>query len=193
MLSPDLIRHRAEFARALANHDYDLTPAGIVFPKQKALVSGAFITTINDRDMQVDPNIVPTEALNYLLQAGLKGTGALSAWYIAPFLNNVAPTAALTAANYETTLNEWIAYDEAARQAYTLPASPTGGVFSNSAAPAVFTSNAAATIYGAGILSASAKEATTGKIFCASLFAAGRVLAAADKLTVQYDVSATST
>lgn len=193
MLSPDLIRHRAEFARAIANHDFELTPAGIVFPKQKALVAGAFITKVNDRDMQVDPNLVPTEALDYLLLAGLKASGALSTWYIAPFLTNAAPTAALTAANFNTTLTEWIAYNEAARQAYTLPAAPTTGAFSNSAAPAVFTSNAAATVYGAGILSASAKQAATGKIFCASLFSAGRVLAAADKLTVQYDVSATST
>lgn len=198
MLSNDLLRHRMEFARAIDNHQYELTPQGVHFPKQRVFVCGQFDTWVNGADHQVDPNVVPTEALNYLLKAGFKASGATSTWYIAPFLNNTTPLANLTAALFDSTLNEFTAYTEAARQAFTLPADPTAGVFDNSAAPAVFTADntvgtgAGVDVYGAGILSVSTKEATGGVLACASKFNAARNLKATDKLTIQYTISATS-
>ena len=196
MLHRDLVRHGLEFARALDRHQYEISPRGIVFPKQKAIVAGQFTTWVNGQDEQVDPNVVPTESLNYLLKAALKGSGAISAWYIAPFLNNTDPDATITAALFDYTLDEFTAYDESARQAYTLPTDPSAGAFSNSASPAVFTGDSSlvspVNVYGAGILSVSTKGATTGKIFCASLFSSARPIDTGSKLTVQYDVAASS-
>lgn len=192
----DLARNGLEFARAIDARHFEITDDGLYFPKQRAIVQGQFDTWINGRDHQVDANIVPTEALNYLLKTGIKNTGGLGTWFIAPFLNNVTLTAALTAANYEATLDEFTLYDEATRVAWTTPADPTAGSFTNAATPSSFTIAAgvvAASIVGAGILSASAKEAITGKLLCASKFAAARVVNTGDILTVQYTLSATST
>lgn len=196
MLNRDLFRHRMEFARAIDLKQFEITPNGILFKKQKALVAGQFTTWINGEDMQVDPNVVPIESLNYLLKAALKGTGAIANWFIAPFLNDLEPDSTITAADFDTDLGEFTQYDETTRRAYTLPADPTAGAFTNSAAPAVFTGAAAivgtVNIFGAGILSQSAKESTAGTIFCASRFAASRPIDTGSKLTVQYDVAATS-
>lgn len=188
-LCNDLIRHGLEFARAIDNHQYEQTDAGLYFPRQKALVGGQFTTWINGRDMQVDPNVVPAEALNKILKSGV-GVN-----YIAPFLNNVTPGSSLTAATFDSVLNEFTAYDETARPAWTLPTDPVNGLYTNSASPAVFTSSTGVSnvsVYGAGILSVAAKEATTGNVIAASKFAAARVLNAPDKLTIQYDLSAVS-
>lgn len=199
MLNNDLLRHGPEFARAIDQHQYEVTPQGIYFPKQRAMVMGQFDTWINGADHQVDPNIVPTEALDYLLKAGLKNVGGLATWYVAPFLNNVVPASTLTAANFNTVMGEFIAYNELTRVAYTTPADPTAGAFSNSAAPSVFTAAASVgadpgvNIYGAAILSASGKAAITGKILCCSKFSGLRNVKATDLLTVQYTLSATST
>lgn len=199
MLHKDLIRHGLEFVRAIDQHQYEVSPAGVHFPKQRAFVQGQYDTWVNGSGHQMDPNVVPVEALNYLLKAGLKVVGGISAWYIAPFLNNVTPLSTLTAATFDSVLNEFTAYDEGTRLAWTLPSDPTTGSFDNAAAPAVFTADASVgvgvgvDIYGAGILGTSAKEATTTKVLCASKFSAARNLKATDKLTVQYTISAVST
>jgi hypothetical protein len=179
----DLIRHGLEFARAIDRHQYEVTPSGIRFPKQRAIIAGAFTTWINGADMQVDPNVVPLQALNYLLKAGIKASGGLATWYIAPFVGNVTPDENLTALNFDSVLTEFTDYDETTRQAWTVPTDPTVGT-----SPGV-------DIYGAVIISASAKSATTGKTLCGSLFDAPRNVKSGvvkDKLTVQYDVAAAS-
>lgn len=198
MLHPDLIKHGREFARAIANKHYEVSDAGILFPKQGgAFVAGQFDSWINGRDHQVDHNKVPTEQLNYLLLTGYKSGAAYAAWYIAPFTTNVAPGATLTAATFTATQGEFILYNEATRQQWVLPANPTSGSFDNTAANAVFTTatgaGAGVAVYGAGILSASAKSATTGAILAASLFAAPRTVLPTDLLSIAYTVAATST
>lgn len=199
MLHPDLIRHRTEFARAIANKHFEISPEGIHFPDQKVLVAGQFDTWVNGKDHQVDPNVVPTEALNYLLKAGFKNSGGLGSWYIAPFTSNSTPGPTLTAATFTGTMGEFTDYDETTRVVWTLPADPTAGSFNNSASPAVFTASSdvdaddGVDIYGAAILSASAKSATSGKIGPCSLFTGSRNLKPTDKLTIQYTIAATST
>ena len=198
MLHNDLIKSRMEFARAIDNHQYEMTPQGIHFPKQRVFVCGQFDTWVNGEGHQVDPNVVPTQALNYLLKAGFKNVGGTSSWYIAPFTGNVTPLANLTAALFTSTLTEFTQYDEATRVAWTLPTDPTTGSFDNTASPAVFTAasavgtGAGVDVYGAGILSVSTKSATTGTLACAAKFNAARNLKATDKLTVAYTISATS-
>lgn len=198
MLQNSLLKHGLEFARAIANHQVELTDDGLLFQKQHVLLAGQFDTWVNGRGHQVDANIVPVEALNYLLKTGLLNTGGLATWYVAPFLNNVTPLATLTAASATATLGEFTQYDAPTRVPFTLPADPTAGSFSNVASPADFTaaagvSGAGVDIYGAFIVSASAKSATTGKILCASAFSAPRKVFPTDVLTVRYTINATST
>lgn len=195
MFDNDLIRHGLEFARAIDNHQYEITPTGLHFPRQRAVVSGQFTTWVNGADEQVDPNIVPAEGLAQILKSGLGGVP----WYVAPFANATVPLSTLTAATFHSVLNEFIDYDEGSRVAWTIPADPAAGVYSNSAAPAIFTAAAAVgvgagiDIQGAGLLSVLTKRATTGKLACASKFSGSRNLKTGDKLTVQYDISTTST
>jgi hypothetical protein len=201
MLTNDLIRHRVEFARAIDNHQYEVGPAGIVFPKQRAIVAGSMAhhSSSDGLGLIIDPNIVPLEALNYLLKAGVKNSGGLATWYVAPFLNNIDPLSTITAATFDGVLLEFRAYDEASRVAWTVPTDPTAGAYTNAASPATFTGDDTidpddgVDIYGAAILSAATKGATTGKIFAASLFSRTRNIGEGDKLVVEYSVTATST
>lgn len=194
MLNTDFIAHRLEFARALDNFQYELTDTGIYFPHQKVHVGGGFTTWVNGCDQQYDPNLVPAEGLAQVLKAGL---GA-QAWYIAPFVNNVAVQSTLTAATFTSTMGEFTAYDEAARPAWTVPADPAAGVYTNAASPAVITASSSVgtttgvDIYGLALIGASAKSATTNKLAACVLFSGPRNLRATDKLTSQYDINATS-
>lgn len=181
------MRNRLEFARAIANKKYEVGPRGILFPRQKTMVAGVFRSWVNGRDMQDDPNVIPVEGLNKILKSGL----AVAA-FIAPFTNNITPGSTITAATFDGVLAEWTGYSETTRQAWEIPADPDEGLFTNAADPAVFTSNGVATVYGAGLLTASAREATTNECYAASKFDNARALANGDKLTIQYDVNATS-
>lgn len=193
MLHVDLLRHGPEFLRAIENHKYEITPDGVLFPNQRALVAGAFTTWVNGGDMQVDPNVVPAEGIAQILKSGINGTS----WYIAPFTNNSTPGSSLTAATFNSTLAEFATYNEANRVAWTIPADPVAGSYTNSASPAAFTigavGGAGQAIYGAGILSIATKSATTGKLLAASKFSAARTLYETDVLTVEYALNATST
>lgn len=193
--------HASEFLRALRNHQYEVTPSGILFPRQKIHFGGAFENSLQDRKTRewgpwyVDANIVTTEGMNYILAGGLASGSVLTAWYIAPFAANVTPVAGLTAATFTATQTEFTSYAETTRQAWT-QAGASGGVISNTASPAVITVNTGGqtTIYGLGLISASAKSATSGKLFAAALLATARTgLQNLDVLGLRYTVTATST
>lgn len=190
----DLQSRGLELARAIDAHQYEKTDNGIYFPRKRLLVAGLFRTWVNGRDEQVDPNVVPAEGIALILKSGLTG----QTYYVSPFLNDLDPPTNLTAATFDSTMNEFTAYDETTRQAWTIPTDPVAGVFSNSASPAVFTAassvgtGAGVDVYGAAIIGASGKEATTNKIVCCSRFGGARNLKTGDKLTIQYDLSGTS-
>lgn len=193
MLPADVLRHRREFLRAVANHNYDFDPEkGLyLFPKQKLSIHGHFESWVNGKDHDVAPNIIPTEGLNYLLTAGVLNGSAVGTWYVAPFKGNVTPGATLTAATYTATTTEATEYAETTRVAFVGSAAASGST-SNSASKAAFTANASITVYGAGMLSASAKSSTSGTCLAAAKFSASRALVSADVLSVQYTLSATS-
>lgn len=193
-MNHDMIKHGLEFARALDQNKYELAPNGIYLHAQRLFISGGFTTWVNGQDMQYDPNLVPAEGIAQILKSGLNG----QTWYIAPFLNNTTVLANLTAASFTATMGEFTAYDEAARQTWTVPTDPVAGVYSNTASPAVFTASSSVgtgsgvDIFGAAVIGASAKSATTNKLACCSLFSGARNLKTADKLAIQYDISGTS-
>jgi hypothetical protein len=190
-IDADILRHRREFARAVANKKYEATPQGILFPQQKCFVMGYFDTWLNGRDHQSDPNIIPTAGLTHILDVLVAGGTQISPWYVALFSANVNPASSLTAANFTATQTEFTGYDESTRVAY-VEGTAAAGAIDNDASRAEFTINATATIYGGALLSASAKSATTGQILACAKFSAGRAVVDNDTLEVKYSLSATS-
>ena len=187
-----IFKHRAEFLRALRANKYEVTPGGIYFPCAKLDFGGHFETAVNGRDIQIDPNIVPTEGLQYIIGAALGGVTPSTGFYLAPFSGNVTPTSALTAATFSTTLTEFIQYTVTSRLQWVAGA-PVSGAISNSASPAAFTMAtgvANQTLYGAGLLTSNVQNGTTGSCVAATLFSTPRTgLNAGDVLTVQYTLS----
>jgi hypothetical protein len=137
-------------------------------------------------------NLITEEGIDYLFNAGLHGSTAISSWYFAPWSASHSPangntyaTPGYTEANAQ--------YDEATRQEWGEGAS-SGKSITNAAA-AVITANTAVTIYGCGIVgggSAATTKANTaggGTLFALVAFASGKVLADNETLSFTYTLT----
>lgn len=188
----ELLQHRREVLRALANHHYEeVGSKGLLFPRMGIYVGGGFHTDVNGKDQRFDDNIVVTTGLNKMLDVMLHNDTQVATWYVAPFVLNVAPTAGLTGATFDSTLQELTEYNEATRPAY-VEAAAAGGITTNAASKATFTINGTVNNWGLAILSTSTKEDTVGLLFAAVKYAAVRALQSADVLSGQYAVTLTS-
>jgi hypothetical protein len=184
---------RSELARALRNFKYEKSPRGVCFPNADLTIGGVFGAKVDDGPWSWGDNAVTNEGINAMLAAFFDQGAQPNAWYVAPFSNNLSPTSALTAATFASTQGEYTAYTQTARQLWKPDAAPTTQQVQNAAAPASFTIGAATvTVYGAALLSASAKSATTGVSAAAGLFGVANTLNPGSTLTVQYALSATS-
>jgi hypothetical protein len=114
-------------------------------------------------DSEVVHNLLPTEGINYLLSAGLKGGSQVTTWYIGLFEGNYVPQSTDTAATFPGLATECTGYSEAARVEW-VEGSVAAGTVNNSASRAEFTSNALKTIYGGFITSNPNKGAATGTL-----------------------------
>lgn len=185
---------RQELSRALSGSHYERNDAGIFFPRAKLQFGGVFGASVDNGPMQYTHNSYANEGLNAMLNAFLTGGAQPTGLYLAPFTNNVAPTAALTAATFAATQGEYIGYTQAVRQTWTPNGASTAQLVSNSNAPATFTvGTTAATVYGAGLLTVSTMSATTGTLVAAGLFGVANTLNPGSTLTVQYGLTATAT
>lgn len=135
------------------------------------------------RESEIVKNIMPLEGLNHVLGVALKGVTPITAWYVGLYEGNYTPVTGDTAALFTTAATENITYDEATRPALTL-GSVSGGTVDNSASKAVFTMNAAKTIYGGFISSASGKGVSTGVLLSAVRFSSPKSLGATDVLRI---------
>lgn len=188
----DLIRHRAEFARALRNYNFERTTDGrVLFPRQGLFIAGVFSARVDGGPRDVFPNTFVNEGLDDVLQVYFHGTSQRTGFFIAPFSNNVTPAAGLTAATFAATQGEFTNYTESTRVAW-VEAAASGQSISNSASPARFTiGTGGGTVWGAGMLSASAKSATTGVLPAAGKFGdEALTLTAGSKLDVEYAIDA---
>lgn len=192
LLPADVMRHRREFARAVANHKYEASPEGVLFPSQKLFIGGCYENTLNGKDAQLTPNIFPTEGLNHLLDIVFGAGAQQTAWYLAPFSGNVTPGASLTAATFVAVCTEFTGYSEGTREVFTEVAA-VAGVVDNDASRAEYSITAAsATIYGCALLSVATKSSGSGVCASASRFAASRAVVTGDTLQVKLTLSATS-
>ncbi|NKF21575.1 hypothetical protein [Solimonas marina] len=167
------------------------SPDGIALPASTLAVGGYVGLARNDEPMEWSHNLVSNEGLADLLSVYLAGGTPATAWYVAPWANNVTPGAAWTAANFDATAGEFTGYDEANRPVWT-PGEVADQTISSILNAATFTINTAGTIYGAALVSAQAKQATTGKLFSAFRFANSRTFEAGDTMSIAYFVQAQS-
>lgn len=183
----------AEFARALRNFRYERTESGVWFPAQKAGFGGIFATSVDGAPWQHHKNTVALEGLDAQLSTYFNNGAPPVAFYLAPFTNNVAPTSALTAALFASTLGEYTGYTQATRVPWVPNGPSAAQTVSNSTAPGTFTVGAAAVnITGAGLLAtASTKGAITGVLVAAALFTTPNSLNPGSTLKVQYSLSGT--
>lgn len=123
---------------------------------------------------EVVHNLIPTEGLNHIAGVVFKGATPAAAWYIAPYEGNYTPVAAVTAATAPAAATECTTYSEAARVLFNSGA-VAGGALDNTANKAEFTFNAAKTIYGIFMTSASPKAATTGVVVSFVRFSSPKV------------------
>lgn len=180
----------AEFSRALRNFRYERSPAGIYFPAQDAMCGGVFSTQEEGGEWVRHKNTVTLEYLDKILSDWFNGGAAPTGFYIAPFINNVAPTSALTAATFAGTQGEYIDYTETGRVPWVSNGIAVSQKVSNSNAVAEFTIGAAAaTIRGAGLLTAPDKGATTGVLVAAALFSTANTLNAGSTLKIKYELT----
>lgn len=196
----DLQKHSREFAAALRNHQYEVSDAGLVFPRQKAIVTGLYIHDVNGADEREDHNIVVTEGLNSILNVALDTTTAkIGTWYFGLFSGNVTPVNTWTAATFTANATELVSntegYSQTVRQTFTVATgSASGGSINNTASKAAFTIATASsiTVWGAGLLSSNVKGGTTGVLLSSAKFAAARTLYNTDVFNLGYTLSLTS-
>jgi hypothetical protein len=110
---------------------------------------------------------------------------------VALFEGNYTPVAGVTAATFTADATENTTYDETTRVAYDEAAAASQST-TNAASRATFTCSATKTIYGAALVSASAKSATTGTLLAIVRFATARAVIDNDVLLVTYTVTAAS-
>lgn len=206
-IKTSLGKFAGEAARAIRNFKYDIMGDGsLYFSGSRKTIGGVFrhahapAGLVDARgnpilgDWAVDPNKMVFQGLDYALNAAFGGQAQLSAFSLAPFSGNVTPADSWTAANFTANSTEFTAYTNGTRLPWTTAPS-TARAIGNSAAlvaaTATFSAGGPYNVYGIGLLSASAKSATTGTLIAATRFAAPRLnQVAGDKLAFEYVISA---
>lgn len=175
--------------------DYQRSEGGVFVPEAGLVMGGRYDCELV-RDGKVidrwsDHNLIVNEGLNHILNVELHGDTQITTWYIAPFEGNYTPVATVTAATITAAATECTAYDETTRVAYNEAAASSQSM-TNSANKATFTFNATKTIYGAFLVSAVAKSATTGTLFSAARFSSSKSVVDDDQLLITYTLTASS-
>lgn len=159
-------------------------------------VIGRYTHSVNGRDAITEKNLIPTEGLNHFLGVTLGAVSKNTTWYLALFEGNVSPAATWTGANFTANstenTSETEGYSGSNRLTWT-PGTAASGTISNSSNVASFTIATASSvvIYGAALLSAQGRGATTGTLASAIRFASPRTLSNGDVLQLTYEVQLT--
>ena len=174
--------------------DYQMSNGGVLVPSPiivKGVYHGQIVRDGKIIDEFESPNLVVNEGLNHLLSIELAAGTQITNWSLGIFEGNYTPVATVTAATITSASTECTAYTQTTRQAWT-PGSVSSQAVSNSASPATFTFNATKTIYGAFLVSNSAKSSTSGVLFSASAFGTSKPVTSGDQLLLTYSFSVSS-
>lgn len=164
-------RNGREVLRNLANRRYEVDDSGLLMPGDFRIGwEGKGFVRVNGEFAGEFTNSGTIEGWNYILEAAIRGGTAYSSWYTGPFSGNVTPGTSLTAATFHSTCTELsTAYAEAARPAYTTVAAASASVTNSAAAATITVASGQSNVLvrGAGILSVSTKQSTSGKLLSA--------------------------
>ena len=187
VFTTEIYRHKL-MSKALESGD----PDQVLWAASQANGFGADYDLI---ETDVSRNIIPDEGLNDMLNVWLNSGTQVGTRYIAIFSSDSTPASSWTSANFHgTNCTEWEGYSESVRQTWQKGAVSSKSI-SNSSNKAVFTSSGSANLYGAALLSASAKDGTgdaAGKLYAATRYTAYRSVQNTDVVNVQYTISASS-
>lgn len=192
-----IAKHAKEFLRALRNNQYEhMDDGGVLFARAKVAFRGRYGARVNGGEWTYTPNIVPTEGLNYIMDQFVASHAAIPL-YLALYAGAISPTALWTASNFASTASEITSgsegFSESTRVVWTAAAT-AAGVKHNNASPAAFTivTATALAVNGAGLLTASAKGATTGSLVSATRFGAAKSFNNTDVFNLKYELDGTS-
>lgn len=175
MIDKDLRKHAQEFKGYIDRHQYEVSESGILFPKAGAVASGEYFFDTDGQRHDSAHNLLPTQALNHLLEVSLRGGARYTAWYLALFSGVYTPSSALTAETFAMTATEIVSaiegYTEATRRPWSATAA-AGGVMDNVSNRAAFTIASATevVIRGAALLSDQVKGGTNGVLISIAKF-----------------------
>lgn len=181
-----------ELRAALREGAYEPTVDGLLLPKQHVIARGRFCYGKRGEPVEYSDNLLVDAGLDHMLNVVFRNATQMPTWYIAIFGGDVTVLGSWTAATFPGSATELTAYAEATRPAWT-PTAASGGVVSSYTAKASFTANAAITIRGAALLSASAKGATTGTLMAASRFNSEKPLSDTEIIDIGYQIELTAT
>jgi len=189
-------KHHREFSRAIHNHEVEVADGGLLFPKQGLHAVGAYYSTINGEDLQIDCNLIPDQGILSILNVYFGATAKLPAWYMALFAGAVTPTNTLTAANFAATTTEITSSSEGyagLTRPQFVTAAAAGNVIGNLASKAVYeiVCSTQITVNGGALLSDNTKGGTAGVLASAARFANARTLFNSDSFELGYTVTLT--
>lgn len=127
---------------------------------------------------------IPLVGRQYLINAACNGGTAYSSWYLLPYTADYDVVDGDTLATFLTSATETTAYDEAQRVAVVVDALGSGSSFVNLASPAVFTFNAALTVYGFAITNQPVKSNSTGILLAAAKLTTAKTVAIGESISV---------
>lgn len=119
------------------------------------------VATGEVRSRETRFNRIPQAGIDFLIQAPFGDIASIPSFYCGLFRNNVVPTSGLVAADIPTTLGEFTEYSETTRPEWVKVYNGVGS-YDNLASKAVFTPTADRNVYGAFLVSNSAKGSNTG-------------------------------
>lgn len=134
-------------------------------------------------------NLVTNVGLDYALDAALSGGTPITAWYVG-LINDTPTIAAGDTMASHAGWTEFVAYDEATREAWT-EAGVSARTITNAASVATFTiSTNTSVIAGAFLTSVNTKSGDTGTLLAAAAFSSDKNGDDGDTLEVTYAISA---
>lgn len=187
-------KHWRELGRHFRNRAWERNDRGDILISH-ARISGAYECESPDGlGAVVTSNLLTTEGCNYLISCGLGSGTQYAKFYVAPFSGNITVADTLTAATFASAATELTTqYSEATRVEF-VESTPASKSTNNTANPAVFTSASDnVNVWGVGLLSASAKGATSGVLLSAAKYSTVRNLpTTGDSLSIKYTLTLTN-
>lgn len=188
---------KKELLTELQQDRFDVSEAGIYFPRQSVLAKGVYIDRVNNGEWEETPNMLVTEGLAHMLSVAFAQTAKPAGYYLALFSGASAPAANWAASNFASVASEIVSqsegYTAATRPVWTPPASTATSSIDNMSAVASLTIATATSlnVTGAAMLTNNTRGGTTGALISATKYSATRVFQNGDVFEVGYRISLT--